>query len=143
MSGQNPDLDLVVCADGANDNWTFSKNLNSDVNALDSWHAAEKLKGAADAAFGSDEMASTEWFEAKRHTLRHDPNGFNKVIYALRYLLRKPRGRAEFPKALGYFRNSRSRMNYDHLAKDGYPIGSGEVEAANKVLVTQCLERSG
>ena len=34
-------------------------------------------------------------------------------------------------------------MNYYHLAKEGYPIGSGEVEAANKVLVTQRLKRSG
>ena len=67
----------------------------------------------------------------------------NKVIYALRYLLRKGRGKAEIRKTLGYFRNNRSRMNYYHLAKDGYPIGSGEVEAANKVLVTQRLKRSG
>ena len=34
-------------------------------------------------------------------------------------------------------------MNYYHLAMEGYLIGSGEVEAANKVLVTQHLKRSG
>ena len=34
-------------------------------------------------------------------------------------------------------------MNYCHLAKDNYPIGSGEVEAASKVLVTQRLIRFG
>ena len=33
-------------------------------------------------------------------------------------------------------------MNFSHVTKDGYPIGSGEVEAANKVLVTQRLEHS-
>ena len=107
------------------------------------WHAAEQLKRAADAALGSDEKAGAEWFEAKRHILRHGPNGVNKVIYALRYLSRKGRGRAEIRKTFGYFFNNRSRMNYYHLAKDGYPIGSGEVEAANKVLVTQCLKRFG
>ena len=142
LIGQISDLKLVVCADGAKDNWTFSKSLNPDKEVLDFWHAAEHLKRAADAAFGSDEKA-TKWFKAKRHTLRDDPNGVNKVIYALRYLLRKGRGRAEIRKTLGYFRNNRSRMNYYHLAKDGYPIGSGEVEAANKVLVTQRLKRSG
>ena len=36
------------------------------------------LKRAADAAFESDEMDSTKWFEVKRHTLRHDPNGVDK-----------------------------------------------------------------
>ena len=41
------------------------------------------------------------------------------------------------------YRNNRRRMNYYELAKKGYPIGSGEVEAANKVLVTHRLKRSG
>ena len=61
----------------------------------------------------------------------------------LRYLLRKGRGKAEIRKALGYFRNNRRRMNYYELAEEGYPIGSGEVEAANKMLVTHRLKRSG
>ena len=34
-------------------------------------------------------------------------------------------------------------MNYYELAEEGYPIGSGEVEAANKMLVTHRLKRSG
>ena len=38
---QNPDLKLVVTADGAKDNWTFSISLNPDVEVLDFWHAAE------------------------------------------------------------------------------------------------------
>ena len=32
---QNPDLKLVVTADGAKDNWTFSESLNPDVEVLD------------------------------------------------------------------------------------------------------------
>ena len=44
---------------------------------------------------------------------------------------------------LGYFRNNRRRMNYYHVAEEGYPIGSGEVEAANKMLVTHRLKRPG
>ena len=75
--------------------------------------AAEYLKAAADAAYGSDTKASIKWFDGKRNTLRHDPNGVEIVIEALRYLLRKGRGRVEKPirKALGYFRNNRRRMN--------------------------------
>ena len=143
LRSQKPDLKLVVTADGAKDNWTFSKSLNPVKEVLDFWHATEKLKVAADAAFGPDEKTSIKWFEAKRHTLRHEPDGVGKVIDALRYLLRKGRGSEEIRKVLGYFRNNRSRMNYDHLAKEGYPIGSGEVEAANKMLVTHRLKRSG
>ena len=143
LRSQNPDLKLVVTADGANDNWTFSKSLNPDKEALDFWHAIEKLKVAADAAFGHDEKASIKWFKGKRNILRHDPKGVGKVMDALRYLLRKGRGSAEIRKVLGYFRNNRSRMNYYHVAEEGYPIGSGEVEAANKMLVTHRLKRSG
>ena len=126
-----------------NGNWTFSKSLNPDVEVLDFWHAIEYLSLAADAAFGSDKKASTKWFEAKRHILRHEPKCVDKVMDALRYLLRKGRGKAEIRKALGYFRNNRRRMIYYHLAKEGYPIGSGEVEVANKILVTHRLKRSG
>ena len=119
LRSQNPDLKLVVTADGAKDNWTFSKSLDPD------------------------EKDSTDWFEDKRHILRHEPKGVGKVIDALRHLLRKSRGKAEIQKTLRYYRNNRRRMNYYELAKKGYPIGSGEVEAANKVLVTHRLKRSG
>ena len=101
------------------------------------------MKLAADAAFEPDEQASTKWFEEKRHTLRHDPKGVGKVIDGLRYLRRKSNGFAEVEKALGFFRNNRARMDYYRLAKEGYPIGTGEVEAANKLLVVQRLKRSG
>ena len=75
--------------------------------------------------------------------LRHDPKGADKVIDALRYLQSKSNGCSEVQKALGYFRNNRQRMDYHRLAEEGYPIGSGEGEAANKLLVVQRLKRSG
>ena len=43
----------------------------------------------------------------------------------------------------GYFRSNRSRMNCYHVAKGDYPIGSCELEAANKVLLTHRVKRSG
>ena len=88
-------------------------------------------------------MDGTNWSEAKRHILRNYPKGIGKVIDALRHLERKGRCSAEIQKTLGYFPNNRSRMNYSHVAKDGYPIRSGEVEAANKMLVTHRLKHSG
>ena len=48
LPNQNPDLKLVLCADGAKDNWTFSKSLNLDAQMLDFWHAAEDIKVAAE-----------------------------------------------------------------------------------------------
>ena len=140
---QNPDLKLIVNADGAKDNWTFAESMNPDQQVTDFWHATGYLKDASDVAFGPDEQASTKWFEQKRYMLRHDPKGADKVIDAIRYLRSKSNGCPEVQKALGYFRNNRQRMDYHRLAEEGYPIGSGEVEAANKLLVVQRLKRSG
>ncbi len=44
---------------------------------------------------------------------------------------------------MAYFRKNRSRMRYRDYTDEGYPIGSGMVEAACKTLVAQRLKRSG
>ena len=141
--GRKPDLKLAVVADGAKDNWTFLESLQPDVILVDFWHAAQHLSAAADAAFGKGTAAAKAWFEKWRHVLRHDPNGASKVIDALRYQLRKGEKADEIRAELGYFRNNRSRMNYAEAASAGFAIGSGAVEAANKVLVTSRMKRSG
>ena len=139
---QNPDLKLVACADGAKDNRTFSECLNPDMEVLGFWYAAEYLKGAADAAFGSDEKAITKCLRPSAISFATIQRG-DRVIEALRYLLRKGRGSAELRKTLGYFRNNHNRINYNHADKEGYLIGSGQVEATNKMLVTHRLKPSG
>ena len=84
------------------------------------------------------------WFEKHREILRHDPRGIAKVIRALRYLRdRAQRNRAEIKRELAFFRKHRQRMRYHALKEQGSAIGSGVVEAANKVLVTQRMKRSG
>lgn len=141
--GRKEDLTVVAIADGARDNWAFLDTFSPDVVLLDFFHAAQHLKVAADAAFGPDSAEGEAWFEKWRHVLRHDPKGANKVIDALRYLSRKGKGTADIVRELGYFRNNRKRMNYSEVADAGYPIGSGAVEAANKVLVSTRMKRSG
>jgi len=141
--GRKPDLKVAAVADGAKDNWTFLESLHPDVALVDFWHAAQHLNAAAAAAFGHGTAAATTWFEKWRHVLRHDPGGARKVIDALRYLLRKRKGADDIRVELGYFRNNRARMNYAQAASAGFPVGSGAVEAANKVLVTNRMKRSG
>ena len=137
-----PDLKLVAVADGARDNWEFLKELSPDVEILDYWHAAQHLQSAADAAFGAETKEGADWFKKYRHILRHDPAGIGKVIEAIRYRMTKGRGVKDLKKELTYFRNNRNRMNYAEAASAGFPIGSGTVEAANKVLVTARMKRS-
>jgi len=134
----NPHIRINAVADGAADNWTFLKSLSPETEIVDFWHACEHLRVASDHAVAPD------WFEKHREILRHDPRGVARVIRALRYLRDGvQRNRAEIERELAFFRKHRHRMCYHVLKEQGIAIGSGVVEAANKVLVAQRLKRSG
>lgn len=139
-----PGLQLVKLADGARDNWTYlSEVLPEGIELVDFYHVAEHLKVALDAAFGEGSQESKAQFENLRHELRHDEQGVDKVIQALRKLKREHPRRQKIATELNYFLHNRSRMQYATVAKVNLPIGSGVVEAACKTLATQRLKRSG
>lgn len=141
---QRPDLTLVKVADGAKDNWEFlTTALPDGLDVLDFYHAAEYLSAAYGAAYGEGSVKARRQFELKRHILRHELDGVDVVIRSLEYLARKHPRNPKVTRALGYFRDNRTRMNYAELAAKNLPIGSGIVEAACKTLVAQRLKLSG
>jgi hypothetical protein len=116
------------------------------VRILDFPHAAEHLTLAAQAAFGSGTAEASEWLATWRHELRHgDPD---RVLAALREL---PTNEATDPLAatqtrdevLGYLEKRRAQIAYAEFVAAGYPIGSGMVESANKLVVEARLKGSG
>ena len=142
--GQRPDLTVVKLADGAKDNWTFlTRALPDGVELIDFYHAAEQLKDAFDAAYGTGSPKAAAQFEKYRHRLRHEPNAVESVIRTLLYLRSKHPDNKRIAQGLGYFRGNRRRMRYAEAKARGLPIGSGIVEAACKTLVTERLKRSG
>ena len=82
-------------------------------------------------------------FEKYRNLLRHETDGVEKIIRALRHLCSKHPECERVAQVLGYFRNNRHRMGYAEAKEQGLPIGSGVVEATCKTLVTERLKRSG
>lgn len=44
---------------------------------------------------------------------------------------------------MGYRFTNRGRMRYGSFRQAGYPIGSGTVESACKVVVQQCMKQAG
>ena len=94
-------------------------------------------------AYGADDPKATAQFEMYRHLLRHETDGVEKVIRALRHLCSKHPECERVAQVLGYFRNNRHRMGYAEAKEQGLPIGSGVVEATCKTLVTERLKRSG
>ncbi len=135
-----PDLQLVAVADAAADNWTFLERLQPDERAIDFFHACEHLSDVADHA------VATDWYDKYRAILRDDANGIDKVIRAIRHLRDKATTATalkDLERELRFFQKHRRRMRYAALNAMGYTIGSGVVEAANKVLVNQRMKRAG
>jgi len=139
-----PNADYVGIADGAADNWTFLASHVSD-QILDYFHACEYLSDASKAAFkGTDEGA--KWYEKVRHILKKEEGGATLALKELENLMDKRfKGsrRKEIEKAITYFRNHLHQMDYYRYRKEKWPIGSGVIEAACKVIIKQRMCNSG
>ena len=134
-------LPVLAVADAAPDNWRFPDGLEPDDSAVDFWHACQHPGAVAAHARAPD-----AWFRSRRRALRDDPDGADRVVRAIRYLRDKARtrtARKELDWELAFFRKNRRRMRCAALADKAMGIGSGVVEAANKVLVVQRMKRSG
>jgi hypothetical protein len=110
------------------------------VRVLDFPHAIEYLTRAGHQALGMATTAtetSKAWLTQQAHTLKH--KGPAPVLAALRAL---PAGEHR-DAALAYLEPRLAQLQYPTFRAAGYPIGSGLVEGANKVVVEDRLKGSG
>ena len=138
-----PNADYVGVADGAPDNWTFLQS-RVDEEILDFFHASEYLSKASKAAFTRPEHAS-QWLEKACHTLKEE-DGAEVVLSQMKaFLIRKIKEDKKeiIRSSIIYFTNHLHQMNYCKCLKNNWPIGSGVIEAACKVIVKQRLCNSG
>ncbi len=113
---------------------------------MDFWHACEHIQAGLQTYYGANNTSGRAEFGRLRVLLRDKNNGVEYVLKSFRSIYRKLRSKArrkELQKELTYFENQRERMNYAEYQKQGFPIGSGVVEAACKTLAVQRLKRSG
>jgi hypothetical protein len=112
------------------------------VPILDFAHAAEHVATAAHATFGMESREADAWLDRWLHELKHgDPD---RVIAAVRALeAPSPEAAAIRDAAAGYLARRRSQIAYATFRDAGYPIGSGAVESANKLVVEARLKGSG
>jgi hypothetical protein len=138
----------VVCAvqDGAEWQQRFVDHHRPDaVRILDFPHAVEHLAIVGRAVFGSGTAAHSDWLGVQAHTFKHgDPA---QVLAALRSLdvtrAVDPQAASLQAEALAYFEKRRAHLAYADFRARGYPIGSGAVESANKLVVEARLKGSG
>ncbi len=139
----------LIC-DGSKSIWktaTSRSEFSGAVQILDFYHAAQHLSAAADAIFGEGTQRAREWFEKRRHDLRHMREAVHRLLRCLRRFLGKLRigskAHRVVRRVIKHFKNNRRRMRYREFVDMGLPIGSGPVEAAAKNIVNHRLKRSG
>jgi hypothetical protein len=129
---------VVAVMDGADWLQRFIDFHRPDaIRILDFPHAVEYLTRASHEAHGVGTAAAGAWSATQAHALKHD--GPAPVLAALRAL---PTGEQR-DTALGYLEPRRAQLQYPTFRAAGYPIGSGIVESANKVVVQDRLKGSG
>ena len=98
------------------------------VELLDFYHASEHLWDLGEAVAGRRECARP-WVEKKLHQLRHGRQGQALREVAALKAGRGPRGQV-IGREQNYFAAHAGRMNYQAIARRGWPMGSGAVESA-------------
>ena len=135
--------EVVAIGDGAK--WIdtqFAHHFPNAIRVLDIWHAREHIWEVARAHYGEDSEQGKRW--ARRHCRRLKEEGPDPLLRALGALKPKTQEAAEvIRRERAYFRNRREQMHYPEFAARDIPLGSGQVEAACKVVVGQRLKCAG
>jgi len=111
------------------------------VRILDFPHAAEHLSLLIEALQQAGVVLPANVLERSLHILKHRGPGL-----LLRWCDRLPAALRELEavqKQVHYFRKRISLMQYPSYQRQGWPIGSGMVESANKVVVQARLKGAG
>jgi len=112
------------------------------VRILDFPHAAEHLHSAAEAVFGAGSPTLRTWEEEQKKELREgDPD---RVLAALRALpATTEEARTSRNEVVSYLDKRREQIAYAQFREQGYPIGDGSVESANKLVVEARFKGAG
>jgi len=136
--------EVVFLSDGAT--WLEKckdEYFSKAVKILDWYHATEHLWTTAHALFGeTNEGACRCWVTPYEELLW---NGKVEEVIALikTEILSRKKNQQPLIELHGYYISNKDNMRYDLYRNNGWFIGSGFIESANKYIVTQRLKQSG
>jgi hypothetical protein len=111
------------------------------VRILDFAHAAEHINAMGQAAINAGSALADEWLAEQLHALKHE--GPSQVLADLRVLKAQHPDVEALSDNLAYLEKREAQMQYPTFQAAGWPIGSGCVESANKVVVEARLKGAG
>lgn len=134
-------------ADGAEWIWERVGRLVSEaeipesilVEVVDFYHASEHLAETVNSCPGLGPKEGEKLYQKLRHTLRHEPEGVQRVIEQLKEL---DRGK-KLKKSLSYFEKHAPRMQYAAVAELKLSIGSGQVESTVRRVINLRFKAAG
>lgn len=110
------------------------------VRILDFPHAAQRVSAIAQAIWGETDTAAT-WRHTWLHRLKTE--GALPLLHEVRLLLTTHPHCEPLRIHLAYLEKRQAQMDYPSFTADGWPIGSGSVESANKLVVEARLKGAG
>jgi hypothetical protein len=111
------------------------------VRILDFPHAAQRITGVGQMLFGEGTPACHQWIEPRLHQLKHEGPG--NLLEELRTLQQQHPASTLLQENLAYLEKRVNQMQYPTFLAQGWPIGSGCVESANKLVVEARLKGAG
>ena len=111
------------------------------VRILDLPHAAEYLTLIGQTSGGDGPLLGTATQQRLRDDLR--TKGPDGVLAELRVVVATQPANTELRAALSYLEARQAQMQYPQFVADGWPIGSGIVASANKLVVEDRLKGAG
>ncbi len=110
------------------------------VRILDFAHAAEYINDIGQAVEAAGGRLPARWLEGVLHRLKHE--GPARVLEHLAWLAARYPG-SLIQEKLAYLQKREAHMQYPIYQEAGWPIGSGSVESANKLVVEARLKGAG
>lgn len=108
---------------------------------LDFPHAAQRICQIGEALLGAEHASLRAWQQRQLHDLKHQDAGV--VLERMRKLAAGHEKLEGVSENLAYLEKRVAQMEYQACVDEGWPIGSGLVESANKLVVEARLKGAG
>jgi len=110
------------------------------VRILDFAHAAEYVNAIGQTVRAAGGRLPAHWLDGVLHRLKHQ--GPARVLRHLSWVAARSPS-ADIQEKLTYLQKREAHMQYPTYREAGWPIGSGSVESANKLVVEARLKGAG
>jgi hypothetical protein len=133
---------VAVVSDGAEWIQGFADyHCPEALRILDFAHAAERICQIGEVVLGSGHASLAAWQQRQLHQLKR--TGPSELVASLRSLAKQHLSDERVAGNLAYLEKREEQLAYARFQGLGWPIGSGIVESANKVVVEARLKGAG